>query len=65
LGEGVVEVQTWSDAAIVLAEKHGFPHLLDIVRVPSGWALAEQGESQEASLLCRQDCVQSNVGRPF
>ena len=43
-GQGV---HTWSEAATALAEKHGFAHLLDIVRVLSGWALVEQSERQE------------------
>ena len=43
-GEGV---HTWSEAATVLAEKHGFAHLLGVVKVLSGWAQFEQGEQSE------------------
>ncbi len=43
-GEGV---RSWSEAATVLAEKHGFAHLLGVVRVLSGWAQFEQGEQSE------------------
>ena len=40
-------VHTWSETATVLAEKHGFAHLLGVVRVLSGWALVEQEKRED------------------
>jgi predicted ATPase len=53
-GQGV---QTWSEAATVLAEKHGFAHLLGVVRVLSGWALVEQGNRQEGIAVMQAGLV--------
>ncbi len=53
-GQGV---HTWSEAATVLAEKHGFAHLLGVVRLLSGWALVEQGKRQEGIAVIQAGLV--------
>jgi len=46
--------QEWAEAGITLAREHGFPAWLGPGSVLQGWALAEQGQSEEGITQIRQ-----------
>ena len=46
--------QEWAEAGITLAREHGFPVWLGQGTVLQGWALAEQGQSEEGITQIRQ-----------
>ena len=46
--------QEWAEAAITLAREQGFPEWLGQGNVLQGWALAEQGQSEEGITRIRQ-----------
>jgi class 3 adenylate cyclase/predicted ATPase len=46
--------QEWAEAAVTLAREQGFPVWLGQGAVLKGWALAEQGQSEEGILQIRQ-----------
>jgi predicted ATPase len=46
--------QEWAEAGITLAREHGFPQFLGQGTILQGWALAEQGQSDEGIRQIRQ-----------
>jgi class 3 adenylate cyclase/predicted ATPase len=46
--------QEWAEAAITLAHEHGFPQWVALGTILRGWALAEQGQSEEGLTQIRQ-----------
>jgi predicted ATPase len=46
--------QEWAEAGITLAREHGFPVVLGQGTVLQGWAIAEQGQSEEGITQIRQ-----------
>ncbi len=44
----------WAEAGITLAREHGFPQFLGQGTILQGWALAEQGQSEEGISQIRQ-----------
>ena len=53
--------QEWAEAAITLARAHGFPVPLGQGTVLQGWALAEQGQSEEGIAQIRQGLATSQA----
>jgi class 3 adenylate cyclase/predicted ATPase len=46
--------QEWAEAAITLAREHGFPAWVGSGTILQGWALADQGQSEEGIAQIRQ-----------
>jgi len=49
-----VLTQEWAEAGITLAREHGFPQWVGLGVLLQGWALAEQGQSEEGISQLRQ-----------
>ncbi len=66
----VDEVHEQAGAAIALSTEHGFPFWMALAALQRGWALAEQGESQDGIEQLNQGLATSHamgtgIGQPY